>query len=175
MTRSGVISIIFLFISLPIYSQDYTVETSRTENINGSFTTTNIVELIKSPRSELPWNDLSISSSTNSFRNYYEISLRFTYAGTSYRFYNRIALNIDGNVFNINLNGLREYIGNGIYAELFIINLPRDVARMLQIAKMVKIQTAGNRYIDDIVTLDEETLLIINDFLKDLNIDDGRG
>ena len=149
-------------------SQEYNIETKQEENIDGSFTTISTVDLIKRSDDNFPWIDLSISSSINNFRNYQAIHFIFSYVGDSWRLYDRIAFNADGNVFYLDLNGIRETISDGIVAELYHASLPEETARILQSATMIKFQAFGSRVIDNVITFETETVNVLNNFLKAL-------
>ena len=164
----------FIFVVLAVlistnllFSQDYSIETKTEEKIDGSFTTTRTINLVKeSGITPLPWLDIQISDRINSVENVSELQFWFNYVGNSWRFYDKVVFNIDGTVFTFTFRSTRQTMGGSMVAEIcFTENLNNEFRNALKNATSIRYQTSGLRVVDDIAAFSTEAIEAIKRLL----------
>ena len=144
-----------------VFSQDYKVETKTSEKIDGTSTVTKSIKLV-TEGSTFPMTEITVYNSVNG--NKAENYFIFSYLGKEWRFYTNVTFNVDGTVFTIPMQNIRETMTGGVM-EICLINIAPDFLAAIKRATSIKYQMSANRYVDTIHTLPEGALEALKSIL----------
>jgi hypothetical protein len=133
----------------------YGVETKQEEKIDGSITVSKRIK-IAATGGNLPIVDLHFYSQTNGddVKNFFLLG----YAGDDWRFYNGITFNVDGKVFSLKIDPLRQAAHGGVAEVGQTEDISSEFADALKNAKSIKYQATADRFVDTINTLPEDAI-----------------
>lgn len=88
----------------------------------------------------------------------------FSYLGKDWRFYSIVTFNVDGAIFTIPMQNMRE-TARGSVIEICSINITPELLIAIKKAKSIKYQMTASKYVDTIHILPEDAIEAIKNIL----------
>ena len=161
--RKFIVIGLFLLTSI-VYSQDYSIETSERENIDGTTTITRCIRLF-APRTSTSGGTTSLTIYNTVTGSRVENYFFHGYAGNNWRFYEGVVFNVDGELFTIPTRNTRDTT-RGSVSEICLIPISTEFATAIKNATSIRYQMAATRFSDSINTLPEGAVEAIKNLLR---------